>query len=323
MNTNQFENYLRATYPDFILSQNETDIDYVISSEKNKENTFNVLVVCSVTSDRRITDYDESEQFISDNFYSEDKQVRTTFLDGIDKGTKFPHDVIDTKYNNYFDIIWFAGCNRLEWIFNSKEFVNDSNQQINPRYSIQRAYDILKDTGVVIFTEIYGHKKQKTDRTLLSNWTKNITDMYLGPEIYNINEKGEDKNEEEIKNDTKERDDLILVFKEFFEEEPSSDQIISYKKKEINFSTSSSNASIKNADNFRIGKNKRSGKSSSERCEQNNNALVTNLGVSMGMSSSSSSSNRPNNMTSTVYTSSSIRNSKPEKTFSEFLDDEG
>ena len=72
-----------------------------------------MLVVCS---SEKGGDYEMSKNFISENFYHKQK-VDYTFVDADTNGTYFPDYVVDEKYNNYFDMIWFAGCNKLQWLF--------------------------------------------------------------------------------------------------------------------------------------------------------------------------------------------------------------
>lgn len=116
-----------------------------INTESVSNLKHEVLVVCSSDNpDKKpISDYNKPENqemlsLLSNNNYN------PTFLNAINGGEKFPDGLINTK-DRHYDIILFAGCNLLSWIF------ADRNS------SIQQLLRVLKDTGRVIFVESIGY----------------------------------------------------------------------------------------------------------------------------------------------------------------------
>ena len=109
---------------------------------------------------KKKSDYTNSKDFISENFYHKQK-VDYIFVDGGTNDTYFPDYIVDEKYNNYFDMIWFAGCTKLNWIFGITFNKVFSTQQAR----IKRAYDTLKENGIVIFTEPPSFKKKRTGQS--------------------------------------------------------------------------------------------------------------------------------------------------------------
>lgn len=151
-----------------------------------------VLVVCSLKPHKRrkTTDYSQLHEVIFSHFYPEDnKQINVQFIEWQDLETAFPNDVMDPKYNDSFNMIWFAGCNNLNSIFQYPE-------------SIQTAYKILKDDGIIIFTEGYHYKKQRTK-------IKNINNPTM--KIQNMKQNFPDE-------DQREKARIISKFKQYFEE---------------------------------------------------------------------------------------------------------
>jgi SAM-dependent methyltransferase len=159
----------------------------------NGHTKIDVLVVCSLKPHKRrmTTDYGESHEFIFSHFYPEDnKTINVQFIETGDLKTQFPHDVMDQIYNDSFNMIWFAGCNCLQWIF------------YYPVESIKIAYKILKDDGIIIFTEGDHYKKQRTKIKNINNPTMKIQNMKQSfPE------------EDQIK-----KANVISIFKQYFEE---------------------------------------------------------------------------------------------------------
>ena len=127
------------------------------SSTPHRNKSYRVLVVCS---SEKGGDYEMSKNFISENFYHKQK-VDYTFVDADTNGTYFPDYVVDEKYNNYFDMIWFAGCNKLQWLFGISFKKLFRTQQAR----IKRAYDTLKEDGIVIFTELPSFKRKRTGQS--------------------------------------------------------------------------------------------------------------------------------------------------------------
>ena len=127
------------------------------SNTPQRNNSYRVLVVCSSEKGR---DYQRSRHFISENFYHEQK-VDYTFVDGETNETYFPDYIVDEKYNNYFDMIWFAGCNLLRWLFG----ISFKKLFRTEQARIKRAYDTLKENGIVIFTEGPSFKRNRTGQS--------------------------------------------------------------------------------------------------------------------------------------------------------------
>ena len=216
------------------------------------EDTYNVLVVCS--DQNKNSDYDKFINFISDKFYDRKKEINTTFLNARNNSRRYPQHVKDTQYDNHFDMIWFAGCILLNEIFNDRFLQEDDP----PMYTMQRTYDILKEDGIVIFTEDSSE----------FNPTMKVENMY--------NMEGDPINM-----------GIPTIFLRYFREMEETDTgTVFYNKKCPPQPTNPS-----------------SGDSSSSTSVQPR---------TMTTSSSNATS---------MSISPSIRNSKPEKTFSDFLDD--
>lgn len=98
------------------------------------EDTYNVLVLCSDPNEN--TSYNESLKLISKYNNFTNKTINTTFLNTISDTKQSPQN---RQYNNYFDMIWFAGCSD---IFNNKF-----------RETVRRTCQILNTDGIVIFTK--------------------------------------------------------------------------------------------------------------------------------------------------------------------------
>ena len=216
------------------------------------EDTYNVLVVCS--DENKNSDYDRFRNFISDRFYDRNKKIITTFLNARNNFKRYPQDVKDAQYHNHFDMIWFAGCILLNEVFNDRFLQEDDP----PMYTVQRTYDILKEDGIVIFTEDSSE----------FNPTIKVENMFnMGTDPRNM--------------------DIPIIFKRYFTEMEETDTgTVFYNKKYPPQPTGPS-----------------SGDSSSSTSVQPR---------TMTTSSSNATS---------MSISPSIRNSKPEKTFSDFLDD--
>ena len=154
-----------------------------------------VLVVCSLKAHkgRTTTDYSQLHEEIFSHFYPEDnKKINVQFIEDFDLKTRFPNDVMDQKYNESFNMIWFTGCNSLNNIF------------YDPKY-IERAYEILKYNGIIIFTEDYNYKKQRTKIKNINNPTMKIQNMKQNfPE------------EDQIK-----KANVISIFKQYIKENPT------------------------------------------------------------------------------------------------------
>ena len=151
-----------------------------------------VLVVCSLKPHKRrkTTDYSDLHEVIFSHFYPEDnKQINVQFIEWQDLETAYPNDVMDPKYNDSFNMIWFAGCNNLNSIFQYP-------------ISIETAYKILKDNGIIIFTERYRYKQQRTN-------IKNINNPTM--KIQNMKQNFPDE-------DQREKARIISEFKQYFEE---------------------------------------------------------------------------------------------------------
>ena len=149
------------------------------SNTPQRNNSYRVLVVCSSEKGR---DYQRSRDFISKNFYHEQK-VDYTFVDGETNETYFPDYIVDEKYNNYFDMIWFAGCNLLKWLFEISFEKLFRTQQAR----IKRAYDTLKENGIVIFTEGPSFKRNRTGQSESSfglDYSMTIDNMISEPTDY-------------------------------------------------------------------------------------------------------------------------------------------
>lgn len=173
---------------------------------------FHVLVVCSDSS-RKKSDYNLYKDFISKNFFNKKKKPIITFLNGSGETFKFPEGVSSEIYNQYFDIIWFAGCNVLQSIFGNN--IGDK---------IKRAYDILKEDGIVVFTEKLLYKKTMINK-------------YFEGEIFKDNPTMKIEHIINLKENYNQTDEIIDVFKNYFLEEKKGDGITYYiKKKYINFS---------------------------------------------------------------------------------------
>ena len=176
------------------------------SSTPHRNKSYKVLVVCSYEKGR---DYQRSRDFISKNFYHEQK-VDYTFVDGENYDTYFPDYIVDEKYNNYFDMIWFAGCNKLQWLFgiSFKKLFNTQQARI------KRAYDTLKENGIVIFTEGPFFKRKRTGQSISS----------FGPDlsmtIDNMNSEPTDP-------------ETTRIFKKYFTEEQKGTITFYRKKKSI------------------------------------------------------------------------------------------
>ena len=205
---------------------------------KDKINVLiNVLVVCSLLPHKRrpSTDYGDRYKEIFSYFYPQDnKQINVKFVEEIDLKSRFPYAVMDEKYINFFDMIWFAGCNSSDSIFLTNEIClnrlrsicnekfsyttivcKDAQQKSpdgemsfsNPQDFIKTTYNILKeDTGVLIFTE--GRSNHKFDTMKIQNMS--------------VNDLNKNKQEQ-----------ISTIFEEYFEEIPTKDEVISYKKKKI------------------------------------------------------------------------------------------
>ena len=169
---------------------------------------FHVLVVCSDSS-RNNSDYNSFKNFISTNFFNQTKKVDIKFLNGSGETSNFPTGVSYKIYNQYFDIIWFAGCNVLEWIFG-----------MDIRNKINRAYDILKEDGIVVFTERLLYKKTMIDQYFKDEFFKNNDPTMKIEHIINL------------KHNYKHTDEIIQVFKKYFKEQKKEDGITYYIKNE-------------------------------------------------------------------------------------------
>ena len=77
------------------------------------------------------------------NFFPIKKRYRMCFLTGTE-GDNYPEDIKKICKRDKFDIIWFAGCNFLTWIF--------GKNSINLK-SIRRH---LKTRGIFCFSELTG-----------------------------------------------------------------------------------------------------------------------------------------------------------------------
>ena len=256
-NTSVFNNFFPKINR-HILNLRNIQAKQNTSNDTPPENTYNVLVVCS--DENKNTDYEESKEFISKRFYDPNKKINTTFLNYRKNLKRYPQDVEGTQYNNYFDMIWFAGCNFLCHIF------NDEHVENNPQYSVQRTYEILKKNGILIFTESKDYKERVVNKTFneqdLSMKVQNMTKMRTNP-----------KNK-----------DIQTTFLGYFRQMGKTDTgTVFYEKKD----------------------------------------LLQPTGPSSGNSFSSAFLDPETMTTSTISNFSSIRNSKPEKTFSEFLAEEG
>lgn len=105
--------------------------------------------------------------------------------------------------NTIIFLIWFAGCNCLTWIFDEYG------------YAQQRAYNMLKNNGVVIFTEYITHKKRHTK-------TFGEYDLTMKLEYIPVIEKPYNQ-------------DVIDLFKQFFEEKKKINTIISVSDRFLKF----------------------------------------------------------------------------------------
>ena len=126
----------------------ETDIEdlhvsEVISSSalKHKETDIedlHVLVVCSSPGPQH-KDFNNNKDYFEKNFNHKNKKIIYDYLGGKSAENMWPVDIPkDKKY----DIVWFCGCNLIGWI---------SSVRSPPIYEV--LIDILKDTGLVLFTE--------------------------------------------------------------------------------------------------------------------------------------------------------------------------
>jgi hypothetical protein len=123
-----------------------------------------VLVVCSGSDDKK------SEYYID----SGNKEIIIELMGNntntihINRGLKmnvYPTDIVNSSYKyTKFDMILFAGCNILEWLFKTKD-------------SITITESFLKDTGIIIFTEgpNYGILNTKIGKSLLPINQRNLT----------------------------------------------------------------------------------------------------------------------------------------------------
>jgi len=107
------------------------------------QNDINVLVICSDPRGKSFPKEFEKSDNILNRLSLSESEFKFTYT------KNFPTDV-EHQENKTFDIIWFAGCNVLKWIFN-----NNGTITITDR--IKLVYNILKDNGKVIFTENTGY----------------------------------------------------------------------------------------------------------------------------------------------------------------------
>ena len=106
-----------------------------INKEKDIEN-LHVLVVCS-SPEPEYRDFNNNKDYFEKNFNH--KKIIYDYLGGRSGENMWPKDIPkDKKY----DIVWFCGCNLIGWI---------SSARTPPLYEV--LIDILKDTGLVLFTE--------------------------------------------------------------------------------------------------------------------------------------------------------------------------
>ena len=116
-------------YYNFI--QGGSDISKEIAIEE-----LHVLVVCS-SPEAEHKDFNNNKDYFEKNFNN--KKIIYDFLGGKSDRNMWPRDIPkDKKY----DIVWFCGCNLIGWI---------SSARTTPLYEV--LIDILKDTGLVLFTE--------------------------------------------------------------------------------------------------------------------------------------------------------------------------
>ena len=99
-----------------------------------------ILVVCSHKDGR---DFNSPSNNDLKNLFEtafENKPEYIFCFNLYDEKCTFPDDMGE-RVNDKYNAIWFAGCNRLDWIFK------------NPQVSIQVIKKVLKDNGFIVFTE--------------------------------------------------------------------------------------------------------------------------------------------------------------------------
>ena len=109
-----------------------------------------VLVVCSDLNGR---DYQRPENMDMLNKLA--PGFEPTFLNGETKDQEFPDYLIGKgNLTKFYDIVLFAGCNRLDWLFTTT----------NTSLGLEQLIRVLKDTGKVIFVEGNNYKNSRGTR---------------------------------------------------------------------------------------------------------------------------------------------------------------
>ena len=134
------------------------------------QNDINVLVICSNPSLKDFPKEIKKPNNILNRLSLSESEFKFTYT------KNFPTDVEHQEHKT-FDIIWFAGCNVLKWIFN-----NNGTITITDR--IKLVYNILKDNGKVIFTENTGYIRKYSPE----NENKISTKIELIKSLYQDND---------------------------------------------------------------------------------------------------------------------------------------
>jgi hypothetical protein len=102
----------------------------------------NVLVICSKPNGVDFN-FQQNKELIQ-KMCNEDifEDIKFDFIDRIYNNKNYQEDIFNI-YEKTYDIIWFAGCNILSWLF-------DMN---NIQSIIQQTIHILRTNGKIIFTE--------------------------------------------------------------------------------------------------------------------------------------------------------------------------
>ena len=136
------------------------------------QNDINVLVICSNPSLKDFPKEIKKPNNILNRLSLSESESEFKFT----YTKNFPTDVEHQEHKT-FDIIWFAGCNVLKWIFN-----NNGTISITDR--IKLVYNILKDNGKVIFTENTGYIRKYSPE----NENKISTKIELIKSLYQDND---------------------------------------------------------------------------------------------------------------------------------------
>ena len=152
------------------------------TSANNNNNIIKVLVVCSSDKDTA-TDFNIQQESISEviikNYVSStnnpDPQIDFEFMNKIE-GVQFPDNV---KEDSKYDVMWFAGCNLIQWVFQEPEKTKEvfvSN---------------LNDDGFVIFTESNRFNENKENDKIMQGTSEKFKivkiDDYLVNDILDKN----------------------------------------------------------------------------------------------------------------------------------------